>query len=71
MLDVGELRNNKVKFKELIVFEDLPSEVCVLIEVFAMVTCGGGGNGGINWPDVTEGRQTVGPQVASCLGFCR
>uniref|UniRef100_A0A914HVE1 Anillin homology domain-containing protein n=1 Tax=Globodera rostochiensis TaxID=31243 RepID=A0A914HVE1_GLORO len=36
VLDVGELRNNKVKFKELIVFEDLTPEFCILIEVFAM-----------------------------------
>uniref|UniRef100_A0A183BQ43 Anillin domain-containing protein n=1 Tax=Globodera pallida TaxID=36090 RepID=A0A183BQ43_GLOPA len=36
VLDVGELRNNKVKFKELIVFEELTPDFCILIEVFAM-----------------------------------
>jgi hypothetical protein len=35
-LDIGELRNNKVKFKELVIFDDLPPDFCVLVEVFAM-----------------------------------
>ncbi|KAL3112900.1 hypothetical protein niasHT_015606 [Heterodera trifolii] len=39
VLDVGQLRNNKVKFKELIVFEEMPQDFCVLIEVFAMKIC--------------------------------
>ena len=35
-LDIGELRNNKVKIRELIAFEELPADFCVMVEVFAL-----------------------------------
>lgn len=36
MLDIGELRNNKVKIRELIAFEELPADFCIMVEVFAL-----------------------------------
>ncbi|CAK5104387.1 unnamed protein product [Meloidogyne enterolobii] len=35
-LDIGELRNNKVKIRELIAFEELPADFCIMVEVFAL-----------------------------------